>query len=61
MGSDDGDEDDDEDEDVKKIMSRRVSMNSTNVVGLNFEKYNNHKPSSEIRRKIANYFIEYRE
>ena len=29
-----------EDEDVKKVVNRRVSMNSQNVIGMNFEKYN---------------------
>jgi hypothetical protein len=36
---------DSEDEDVKKIMSRKVSMNEQNVIGHNFEKYNDQKPS----------------
>lgn len=34
-------------------------MNESNVIGMNFEKYNDQKPSQEIRRKIANYFAEY--
>jgi hypothetical protein len=34
-----------DDEDVKKIMSRKVSMNEQNVIGTNFEKYNDQKPS----------------
>ena len=34
-----------EDEDVKKILSRRVSMNESNVIGTNFERYNDQKPS----------------
>ena len=34
-----------EDEDVKKVVSRRVSMNKQNVIGMNFEKYNDQKPS----------------
>jgi hypothetical protein len=49
------------DEDVRKIMERKVSMNEQNVIGMNFEKYNDIKPSQEIRRKIANMFLEYRE
>lgn len=36
-------------------------MNEQNVIGMNLEKYNDQKPSQEIRRKIANYFAEYRE
>ncbi len=36
-------------------------MNEQNVIGTNFEKYNDQKPSQEIRRKIANYFLEYKE
>jgi len=36
---------DDEDEDVRKIMDRKVSMNEYNVIGMNFEKYNDTKPS----------------
>jgi len=35
-------------------------MNEQNVIGKNFEKYNELKPSHEIQRKIANYFLEYR-
>jgi len=31
---------DSEDEDVKRILSRKVSMNEQNVIGMNFEKYN---------------------
>jgi hypothetical protein len=38
-------DDSDEDEAVKKIMSRKVSMNEQNVIGTNFEKYNDQKPS----------------
>ena len=30
---------DEDDEDVKKILSRKVSMNEQNVIGTNFEKY----------------------
>ena len=29
-----------DDEDYKKIMDRKVSMNEQNVIGMNFEKYN---------------------
>ena len=66
MDYDDGDrrsdEEDSEDEDFRKIMSRKVSMNEQNVIGLNFEKYNREdKPSVEIRRKIGNFVLEYQE
>ncbi|CDW76846.1 eukaryotic translation initiation factor 4 gamma [Stylonychia lemnae] len=53
--------DSEDDESVRKIMDRKVSMNEQNVIGLNFEKYTNQKPSQDIRRKIANYFAEYKE
>ena len=58
---DDGEsqEEEEEDEDVKKILSRKVSLNEQNVVGMNFEKYNDQKPSQEVRRKIANYLAEF--
>lgn len=37
-------------------------MNEQNVLGTDLEKYNREsKPSSEIRRKIANFAMEYRE
>ena len=37
-------------------------MNEQNVIGMNFEKYNREeKPSQEIRRKIANFVMEYQE
>jgi hypothetical protein len=45
-----------DDEEVQKIIDRKVSMNESNVIGTNFEKYNNFKPSQLVRRKIANYF-----
>ena len=47
---------DEGDEDIQKVMNRRVSMNEQNVIGMNFEKYIDQKPSGEIRRKIANFF-----
>lgn len=50
-----------DDEDIRKILGRKVSMNESNVIGMNFEKYNNQKPSQDIRRKITNYLAEYRE
>jgi hypothetical protein len=54
--------DEDEDEDYKRIMERKVSMNEQNVIGFNFEKYNREaKPSNEIRRKIGNFVMEFRE
>lgn len=36
-------------------------MNQENVVGLDFERYNKIKPSPEIKRKIANLFLEFKE
>ncbi len=60
-GDGSGTNSDDDDEDVRRIVERKVSMNEQNVIGTNFEKYNDCKPSQEIRRKIANYFLEYRE
>jgi hypothetical protein len=44
---DSGDEEgDSEDEDYIRIMTRKVSMNEQNVIGMNFEKYNREeKPS----------------
>ena len=36
-------------------------MNEQNVIGTNFEKYNDKKPSVEIRRKITNYISEFKE
>lgn len=56
MGLRPNEDDNIEDEDVRKIVDRKVSMNEQNVIGMNFEKYNDQKPSLEIRRKIANYF-----
>lgn len=44
-----------EDETVKLIISRKVSMNENNVIGMNFQKYNEQKPSFEMRRKIVNF------
>jgi hypothetical protein len=56
------DEEDSEDEDFRRIMTRKVSMNEQNVIGMDFEKYNREaKPSQEVRRKIANFVMEYRE
>ena len=56
------DEEDSEDEDFRRIMSRKVSMNEQNVIGMNFEKYNREgKPSGEIRRKIGNFVLEYQD
>ena len=50
-----------DDEDALKIVSRKASMNVNNVVGLNFEKYNEIKPSRVIKLKIANLFMEFKE
>jgi len=50
-----------DDEDALKFVGRKVSMNTDNVVGLNFEKYNKIKPSNHIKLKIANLFMEFKE
>ena len=49
-----------DDEDALKFVGRKVSMNTDNVVGLNFEKYNKIKPSNHIKLKIANLFMEFK-
>ena len=50
------------DKEYRKILSRKVSMNEQNVVGMDFEKYNRDaKPTDDIRRKIANFAIEFQE
>ena len=48
-----------DDEDVEKFVIRKQSMNQDNVIGIDFEKYNQMKPSPEIKRKIANLFMEF--
>jgi hypothetical protein len=50
-----------DDEDAIKLVGRKESMNIENVVGLNFEKYNKIKPSKQIKLKILNLFMEYKE
>jgi hypothetical protein len=55
------DSDSDDDEEIRRLLGRKISMNSSNVIGMNFEKYNNQKPTQEVRRKITNYFAEYKE
>jgi len=50
-----------EDEDVVKLVDRKISLNKSNVVGLDFEKYNDLKPTPEIKRKIINLCNEYHE
>jgi len=58
-----GNEDDSHSEDEKadEYIGRKVSMHQVNVVGTNFEKYNDLKPNHEIKRKILNFFMEYNE
>ena len=41
-----------EDEDAVKLVERKVSLNRTNVIGLNLEKYNEFKPSKDLSRMI---------
>jgi hypothetical protein len=50
-----------EDEDATKLVDRKISLNKSNVTGLDFDKYNEMKPTNEIRRKITNLFHEYQE
>ena len=42
-----------------KLQERKVSLNRSNVIGLNLEKYNAFKPSKEVTRMISNLFVEY--
>jgi len=44
-----------------KLVDRKISINMDNVVGLDFENYNKMKPSQEIKLKISNLFLEYKE
>lgn len=41
-----------EDEDAVKLVERKVSLNRTNVIGMNLEKYNEFKPSKDLSRMI---------
>jgi len=50
-----------EDEDAMKLVGRKISMNQVNVIGLDLEKYNDLKPSKEVKRMINNLFMEYNE
>lgn len=50
-----------EDEDANKIVDRKISINQSNVTGLDFEKYNDLKPTPEIKRKITNLCLEFHE
>lgn len=50
-----------EDEDVSTIVGRRQSMNQFNQLGMNFQKYQDIKPSAGVRREILNMFNEYKE
>lgn len=49
----------DDDDDYKREVTRKISVNENNVVGINFQKYQDAKPSKEIRRKIFNFVDEY--
>lgn len=44
-----------------KLVDRKISLNKSNVTGLDFEKYTDLKPTPEIRRKITNLCLEYQE
>lgn len=50
-----------DDEDANRIVDRKIEMNQKNVLNKDFEKYNDLKPTPEIKRKIANLFMEYNE
>ena len=50
-----------EDEDAMKLVDRKISLNKVNVIGLNLERYNDLKPSKEVKRMISNLFMEYNE
>lgn len=50
-----------EDEDAVKLVERKMSLNLNNVIGLNLERYNDLKPSKEVKRMITNLFMEYNE
>lgn len=57
----DAEESHSDDEDAIKLVGRKVSLNTDNVVGLNFEKYNTIKPTKHIKLKIGNLFMEFKE
>lgn len=44
-----------------KLVDRKISLNMQNVIGLNLEKYNDLKPSKEVKSMITNLFMEYNE
>lgn len=50
-----------EDEKAQEYIGRKVSIHTVNVVGTNFEKYHDLRPSQEIKLKILNFFMEYNE
>lgn len=43
------------------MIDRKISINQDNVLGLDFENYNKLKPSQEIKLKISNLFMEFKE
>jgi hypothetical protein len=55
----DGEESQSDDEETMKLVDRKISMNRVNVVGTDFEKYNNLKPTTAIKLRIHNLFMEY--
>lgn len=48
-----------DDEATAKLMGRKISMNRFNVVGLDFQQYNDLKPTNAIKLQIHNLFMEY--
>ena len=47
------------DMDVAKVIRRKQSVNEHNVVGLNFQAYEDKKPSKAKRLRISNFCDEY--
>jgi hypothetical protein len=56
-----GDDSHSEDEEATKLVERKISMNQENVIGLDLERYNDLKPSKDVKRMITNLFMEYNE
>ena len=48
-----------EDEEFNRLVDRRMSVNIDNVIEVDFERYNQHKPSQQMKLKIRNLAMEY--
>lgn len=57
--ADNSEESQSDDEATAKLVARKISMNRVNAVGLNFEQYNDLKPTAAIKLRIHNLFKEY--